>query len=344
MSKNTAVKLPLPSPANPILLKALGSLDLELEAELTRYRRLKVFQKGFQKGALARSYLQEEITPDLSITEKMVAGKSSGTEESNLDPFLAINPANASLVYQPSDLVPENESQVPPPDDYLESSTRLLQSLAEEETFIAGDEKLLEGVLTPLSITSMLMLLVAGTLVGSVVLTSWKLEQLAFNGNNSSKEENLLATGEPEELPLPYLVGSNPAGDEFINLNLASLPTLEPSPSNTLSESKDGLVPNAPNTMESSVAPTSKPTLRVGSGNLTHALLPPDLSLDFYHVLTPYTGDHSLELAQELVQDAYIRQLSQGKWIQMGAFNTRVDADKFVEQLREKGIFASVYP
>ena len=87
----------------------------------------------------------------------------SGTEESNLDPFLAINPANASLVYQPWDLVPENESQVPPPDDYLESSTRLLQSLAEEETFIAGDEKLLEGVLTPLSITSMLMLLVAGT-------------------------------------------------------------------------------------------------------------------------------------------------------------------------------------
>ena len=142
----------------------------------------------------------------------------------------------------------------------------------------------------------------------------------------------------------PIWRGSNPAGDEFINLDLASLPTLEPSPSNTLSESKDGLVPNAPNTTENSVAPTSQPTLRVGSGNLTHALLPPDLSQDFYYVLIPYTGDRSLELAQELVQDAYIRQLSQGQWIQMGAFNTRVDADKFVEQLREKSIFASVYP
>ena len=358
MSKNTSVKLSPTSQVNPILLKALGSLDLELEAELLRYRRLR-----FKKGALTRVDLTVEIKPDLSITDTHPTAPSRG-EESNFDNFFAINPVNASLVYQPSDLVEAAESQVPQPDDYLESSARLLESLAQEETFIAGDEKLLEGVLTPLSITSMLMFLVAGALVGSVFLGFRKQQQLAFNPNNSPREENLIATTpeEGEQLSLPTLIDppnfaavprTSPQEDEFIDLDLASLTTVEPSPRSYGKIDKLPVASSQTNPIANSTVSTSKPKLTVGTGNLTDALLRGDLtqeplqsyfSLDFYYVLIPYTGDRSLELAQTIVKDAYIRQLSQGKWIQMGAFKTRVDADIFVEQLKDKSIFASVYP
>ncbi len=319
MSKNTEVYFTHPLTVNPVLLKALGNLDLQETAELARYRRL----RGVKQVALAKSYLPQEMIP--------------------------ANTLSASLIYPPRRRA--NSSSA---DDYLESSARLLETLGEDEILIPASDPLLPGGLTPLSITSMLMFLVASALVGSAFVSPWVLEQLAFHQNQPNaltttpgKLEKCPPIGSPfaqlcEATALGVPLASL-ARDEFVDLDLASLATLQPSPGS--SRLGDKLTPATPSLINNRDKPT--PTLPldpVGATNLTDALLPPSIRDNFYYVLTVYAGSRSLESAKAIVPDAYIRQLAQDKWIQMGAFKTRADAALFVAQLKEKGILASVYP
>lgn len=311
MSKNTEVYFTHPDSVNPVLLKALGSLDLQETAELARYRRL----RGVKQVALAKSYLPQDLLP--------------------------ANTLSTSLIYPP-----RRGANSSSPDDYLESSARLLETSGVDETLIPASDTLLPGGLTPLSITSMLMFLVTSALVGSAFMSPWVLEQLAFNQN----QPNTLTTtpGELEKRPpIGYPFAQQPlaslARDEFVDLDLASLATLQPSPgSSTLG---DKLTPATSSLKFNQAKPTPSPPVDpVGAANLTDALLPPSIRDNFYYVLTFYTGSRSLESAKAIVPDAYIRQLATEKWIQMGAFKTRDDAALFVASLKEKGIFASVYP
>ncbi len=293
MSKNTEVYFTHPLTVNPVLLKALGSLDLQETAELCRYRRL----RGVKQVALAKP----------------------------------ANILSASLICPP--LRRANSSSA---DDYLESSARLLETPGVDETLIPTSAPLLPGGLTPLSITSMLMFLVASALVGSAFVSPWVLEQLSFHQN----QPNATTSGQLEKRPpIGY---PNLAGDEFVDLDLASLTTLKPSPGSE--RVGDKLIPPTPNLIHHQEPTPTPPLAPVGAGNLTEALLPPASGDNFYYVLTVYTGSRSLESAKAIVPDAYIRQLATEKWIQMGAFKTRADATLFVAQLKEKGIFASVYP
>lgn len=61
------------------------------------------------------------------------------------------------------------------------------------------------------------------------------------------------------------------------------------------------------------------------------------------YVVTPYTGDRSLEQAQEAVSGAYVRNFPQGAQVQLGAFSTPERAQSLVQELNSQGIPAQVY-
>lgn len=64
---------------------------------------------------------------------------------------------------------------------------------------------------------------------------------------------------------------------------------------------------------------------------------------NYYYVVTPYSGDPSLEQAREAVPDAYVRNFSSGASVQLGAFNDPTKAEDLLQQLEEQGISAEIY-
>lgn len=61
-------------------------------------------------------------------------------------------------------------------------------------------------------------------------------------------------------------------------------------------------------------------------------------------VVMSYNGDRSLAQAKKSVPNAHLRDLRQGKAIQLAAFPTQAEAQKKVEALRKQGISARVSP
>jgi cell division septation protein DedD len=59
-------------------------------------------------------------------------------------------------------------------------------------------------------------------------------------------------------------------------------------------------------------------------------------------VVTRYTGDQSLESAQQVVEDAYVHNSDAGATIRLGAFNDQAGAQEMVESLQDQGIAAEV--
>lgn len=58
--------------------------------------------------------------------------------------------------------------------------------------------------------------------------------------------------------------------------------------------------------------------------------------------MTPYTGDGSLEQAQQAVSGAYVRNTPEGAQVQMGAFSSPQGAQDLVEELNNQGIPAQI--
>lgn len=64
---------------------------------------------------------------------------------------------------------------------------------------------------------------------------------------------------------------------------------------------------------------------------------------NYYYVITPYSGDPSLENAREAVPDAYVRNFEAGANVQLGAFNDAARAEELIQQLQDQGIPAELY-
>jgi cell division septation protein DedD len=59
-------------------------------------------------------------------------------------------------------------------------------------------------------------------------------------------------------------------------------------------------------------------------------------------VVAPYTGDRTLESAQQVVPDAYVRNYPDGARVQLGSFSDPEKARAVVEQLQRQGIDAQL--
>ncbi|MEB3358067.1 MAG: hypothetical protein VKK04_15170 [Synechococcales bacterium] len=89
--------------------------------------------------------------------------------------------------------------------------------------------------------------------------------------------------------------------------------------------------------------PPPAPAVASAPSPTTPAATPAASDEPYYYVVTPYTGDRSLESAQQAVQGAYVRNFPSGAQVQMGAFSSSSGAESLAEELESQGIPAQVY-
>ncbi|MBD2132375.1 SPOR domain-containing protein [Sphaerospermopsis sp. FACHB-1094] len=213
----------------PALAAALGSLEVQLDQELTRYRRARNGVRQTKKVSV-ENYIPQPSQELNTITETLVTTQPSTSEFKNNSIFLEnsvsdvekqeqinhlpLSSAEQSTKIQTPPPPPESKpiSSIVPtkpkaegetpvaanhtpkhPDDYLESSEALLRSLQEEQPPTNKSSNSNDSLLSPLGIGSMLLLLASLTL-GYVVFNPRTLPQLhlsqLFNRISSKNSEN----------------------------------------------------------------------------------------------------------------------------------------------------------
>ncbi|MEG4031268.1 MULTISPECIES: SPOR domain-containing protein [unclassified Microcoleus] len=287
MSKRSSVESPnhqsSSTPINPALQAVLGSLDVNLEAELTTYRR-------------HRRRAEQWVSPSVRT------GKQTATTEQQLAQNLA--PENAEETQQPLSLplsLAGTQGDAPlattrggtklsssafAPNNYLESSEKLIESLDESKAETTVERSLAASLLTPLGLSSMLLFLLSCTALGYAVMYPSNLVKMA--GLNrllrtspspiDSPASNSTSDTSTKELPkAPNLVSK-----EFVELDLSTLSNVQPTVSPIPSPSPKASIPPTPPAPPGPSGAVPIPTedgnpargREQGLNNLSRALLP----------------------------------------------------------------------
>jgi hypothetical protein len=358
---------------NPVLTTALASLEVQLDQELTRYRRTRKTTRKQAAGSV-ESYIRYEKTAllndiqlpnvhtipsenPLSTTETEVFNSaqkfpSQEIEENPTSPnseklssslvITKIQPADNPTLLQTSDTPKE-------PDNYLESSEALLRSLTAEQTKIPTSPHSRDSVLSPVGIGSMLLLLLASLALGYVVLNPKNLSQLNLskflNSDSLPTAENTEIPPSTESSVTPIAKYPNLATQEFRQVRdpkdiVGLTPKVRPTPQIT----------STPLAIQPPITPVSPlPTLpplpsRVLSTPLpmpTSASLPPIEDVKpsangYYYIIADHQGDQTLAAAKQVVSDAYLS--PNQKFIYLGALKTKDDVKRRLQELEAKGI------
>lgn len=254
---------------HPVLKDALGSLDVQLEEELTRYRRLRALGKsGYgPRQAASKGTVRPQQPPAIApvedcsptpskpleaktaakIEDEVAAVESTPTSPTGSKSYLELQEMArqyAAQIHQEAELASVQGG----PNDYLESSEELLRSLAEEEASVQAEEGFLKSLSTPLGIGSMLLLLLSSAMFGFVIMnpssmTQWlgKREPEVASNSAASTNPNPAASSDApvtSDVPQPDL-----ANQEFPDLNLSTLGSLQVDRTPT---TKPGSLPGKP--------------------------------------------------------------------------------------------------
>ncbi|MEG4004763.1 hypothetical protein QUA41_15205 [Microcoleus sp. Pol11C1] len=252
MSKRSSVESPnhqsSSTPIKPALQAVLGSLDVNLEAELTTYRR-------------HRKRAEQWVSPSVRT------GNQTATTEQQLPQNLA--PKTAEETQQPLSLplsLAGTQGDAPlattrggtklsssalAPNDYLESSEKLIESLDESKAEPTVERSLAASLLTPLGLSSMLLFLLSCTALGYAVMYPSNLVKMAglnrlldrtSPSSSDSPPSTSISDTSTKELPkAPNLVSK-----EFVELDLSTLSNVKPTVSPIPSPSPKASIPPTP--------------------------------------------------------------------------------------------------
>lgn len=305
-----------PDPTTTKLQAALDSLDLDLEVELQRYYR----QRPVPSPEVAA------LSPELTL--------AATVPPSSQEPSTA--PADTSLS-------PWQQSP-PPPEDYLESSEELLKSLdldnqSEPPKVQASRWKWILGLVG------------AGILGGGLVILAIATPDLFTR--KSTPDTATVPTPSPESAT-PAAVTSAPstvnlASQEFIELSLENLSTIDPSALPEVGE--NGALPNAStpgvtpsiNPQNATATPLPPPLAGFPGAIGTPLATPDGLKVGYYYVISRNTTPTAVEKAKTVVKGASVRQFPVGQAIQLGEVDTEAKAQALVSQLKAQNITAEVY-
>ncbi len=172
----------------------------ESSTELARLALDLDLDSGAEHGALSPSETTQEPDPDLDDPSELRRANRADLTETNA-----------------------------PPEDYLESSEELLQSLSREESQVEVERSFLESLVTPLGVGSMLVLLLSSAMFGYVIMNPASLRNI---GSIFAKRETpairQTTTNPVGESDVP--VGVPLDSQEFVNLGLDNLATLKSAP------------------------------------------------------------------------------------------------------------------
>lgn len=165
---------------HPAIQATLNCMDVQLEDELARYRRA-------QRRSPARS--------QPTATAGTVAGVAGGAAALAIASTLPLPDAPATAAQPPT---PGFVPPAPAEDsyEYMESSEHLLRSLAEDEAELRQEPapRMLDTLLTPLGIGSMILLLLSSVTLGYVLTNP---ASLSFMGTQAEapEDESLMLEG-----------------------------------------------------------------------------------------------------------------------------------------------------
>lgn len=114
------------------------------------------------------------------------------------------------------------------PNDYLESTEELLQSIAEEspDLRVERESSLLNSLLTPLGIGSMVLLLLSSATLGYVIMHPSSLD-LLNPPENTTRDGKAASAASATPFASPLIPDSpNLAAEEFVDLNVDNLSTI----------------------------------------------------------------------------------------------------------------------
>ena len=256
--------------------------------------------------------------------------------------------------------VPKNDT-TKQPDDYLESSEALLRSLQEEDKQPQSKKPKNnnDSLLSPLSIGSMLLLLVSSITFGYIIFNLDDLPSLSFAGlfkrnqeiSRSENTENDSDIKSGEQKLTPITKNPNLASDALPGINSiddvpGATPKAKPTP---IVKPPSSVVSPAPveGATTEQVSPTTAntPTPAQPVSETESVTTPQNLDEiepsngGFYNVIVDNTGN-TLSDVKKVIPDAYLS--PEGKYVYLGAFKSKDRLKKHLELLKEKGITARV--
>ncbi len=277
-----------PSPQlKPELKAVLGSLDVQLEEELSRYRRYrrqttpppapKPTNSYTQKPSEVLSVSQTESNIEPSSAPSKPVGKTQAPKtpsgwESVVIPTSAPLAARSEQTESESSVNGHSSSTTPrnpyEPQGYLESSEKLVRSL-EERRARRRQRSWAASLFTPIGIGSMVLFLFSCIGLGYLVMSPSGMATLGLNrwlrfNNQNASEENEITNPRALE-PQPNL-----ANREFVDLNLNTLSNVNPNPNPIPAPAPQ----TPPPANSQNVTPPSPPPSGPTMNNLTNELLP----------------------------------------------------------------------
>lgn len=267
------------------------------------------------------------------------------------------------------------------PNEYLQSSEALLKNLDEDEFVESAASPSNNKLRTPLGIGSLLLLLVGAATLGYVAMNPATISHLAGNKQSDSSKVAAgsatnaggipnspnLAQQEFVELNLKTLSTVNPRGSAVSQVvpgaTKTQVPVNPPAPlPNSAAVTSRLDLPSAliPPAIQSGILPpqvaqppipkspptvVTSPAAKKGVTSQTPAKKPTAAkkAANKFLVIMSYGGDRSLAQARKVAPNALVRQLQQGRAIQLSAFADEKAAQKKVQDLRKQGISARVY-
>ncbi|MBE9100726.1 SPOR domain-containing protein [Vacuolonema iberomarrocanum] len=209
---------------HPSLQATLRCMDVQLEDELARYRRERR-RSPVRPQPTAQAAEEADVDPtvDNSTTLAIAPGFAGDLEGEEAPTAFAASATGFDPMAPPAGAEDY--------DDYLESSEHLLRSLAEDEADLRTEStpRMLDTLLTPLGIGSMVLLLLSSVTLGYVITQP---SGLPFVGVGASGEDptaetnNDLTLSEEETAASVAPVTPDLSSQEFRDLNLDTLSTL----------------------------------------------------------------------------------------------------------------------
>jgi hypothetical protein len=227
-----------PTSLHPSISAVMGTLDINLEKELTQYRRHR--RRAEQWVPPSRrltlqppSQTVELITPtpeeNIKVSAPSVGGeeKPSTVSSNGSSSLLVITPAHSGGAIETSSAPkPATPESSPAPEKYLESSAELLKSLEESNNTTPRETASNDSLFTPLGIGSLSLFLLSCITLGYVIFYPSALPNFAFNRtskpsqppSNTPTPVNSPVINSPAPLSKPNLVNK-----EFVELQLSTL-------------------------------------------------------------------------------------------------------------------------
>ncbi len=360
---------------SPRLRPVLSSLNVNLESELNRYRRNRL-----TKGASSDNVFADldDATFDIDVDNIIVTSPTASMPSppplppnrrlngqslngqhlgnlavigsadqalaqpdsakfSDLPRSMESEATGASSIVNATAIRADNAPGTPAPNGYLESSEKLIESLDDLPPMPEPVDINLKSKRKTVSLLAGAILglfgLIAGLGVSYIVSSPTMTQKLAdlFKGKNAA----VVAEAEKEPFAPP---GPDLSEREFVDLDLAKLSSLKMSPA-PLDPATN---PSNQSPPESSPTAAQLPPIggQPASSGIQAAVVPVGVT---YYATVPFTTEQDLTTARAVVEEAFVRSFSGGNRIQLAAFDNLAEAQRFVDDVKKRGVTAFVY-